>query len=349
MTAGGICVTAVRWPEISPEDDLSSLVRSTTNLQDGDIVVLTSKVVSKAAGRVHPGARADWVSRETSRVVARRGETVIAQTRQGLVLAAAGVDASNTAPDTVVLLPEDADQAARELRRRIAADAGRNVAVVVTDTAGRAWRIGQTDIAIGCAGLQPVADLRGTADTFGRRLDVTMPAIADEVAAAGDLVKGKATGCPLAVVRGLDGAVLPSGEDGPGATELVRDSDADLFGLGTREAARAAVLRDDPDALRAFPALGVGEDVPFESVALPDVPAVAVTVRRFGVGSQSAWLLQTDVRASGNAESWFAAGRVVERSRALAAAHRLVGAAAPDLAQARRGWRTADCTRWSIA
>jgi coenzyme F420-0:L-glutamate ligase len=348
MTTGRICVTAVRWPEISPGDDLSSRIRSTTDLQDGDIVVLTSKVVSKAAGRVFPGARADWVSRETSRVVARRGDTVIAQTRHGLVLAAAGVDASNTAADTVVLLPEDADRAAREVRGRIAADAGRNVAVVVTDTAGRAWRVGQTDIAIGCAGLHPVADLRGTADTFGRRLDVTMPAIADEVAAAGDLVKGKATGCPLAVVRGLEAAVLPSGECGPGAAALVRDNDADLFGLGAREAARAAALRDDPDALGAFPALSAGEDVPFESVALPDVPDVAVTVRRFGAGSQSTWLLQVDVRASGD-ESWFAAGRVVERSRALAAAHRLVGAAAPDLAQPRRSWRTADCTRWSIA
>jgi coenzyme F420-0:L-glutamate ligase len=349
MTPGRISVAAVHWPEIPPGDDLSSRILATTDLQDGDIVVLTSKVVSKAVGRVVPGARSDWVSKETARVVARRGDTVIAQTRHGLVLAAAGVDASNTGQGTVVLLPEDPDEVARELRGRIAADTGRNVAVVVTDTAGRAWRVGQTDVAIGCAGLQPVADLRGTADTFGRRLDVTMPAIADEVAAAGDLVKGKATGCPLAVVRGLEAAVLPPGESGPGAAQLVRDSDDDLFGLGAREAARAAVLRDDPEALRSFPALSAGEDVPFESVALPDVPSVAITVRRFRAGSQSAWLVQADVRSPGDPNDWFAAGRVVERSRTLAAAHRLTGAAVPDLARARRGWRTADCTRWDIA
>jgi coenzyme F420-0:L-glutamate ligase/coenzyme F420-1:gamma-L-glutamate ligase len=349
VTLTGISVDAVQWPEITVGDDLGRRIASIADLRDGDIVVLTSKVVSKAAGRVVTGARGDWIAAETSRVVAQRGDTVIAKTRHGLVLAAAGVDASNTRPGTVVLLPANPDEAARELRKRVDSAAGCNVAVVITDTAGRAWRVGQTDIAIGCAGLQPVADLRGTADGFGRRLDVTMPAIADEVAAAGDLVKGKATGCPVAVLRGLAAAVLPRGESGPGAAALVRDRDSDLFGLGTREAATAAVLRSDVEAVRCFPTLSPGDDVPFEAVESKGQTLVSVGVRRSGPTEDPTWLVQVDVRAPGDPTGWFAAGQVLERTRGLAAAHRLVGTEAPGLAHSRRGWRTVDCTQWRVA
>lgn len=217
------------------------------------MLVLTSKVVSKAAGRVVRGDRAAAIAAETERIVAQRGAAVIAQTRHGFVLAAAGVDASNTEPGTVVLLPEHPDRSARRLRDEIYAAVGRNVAVVVSDTAGRAWRLGQTDMAIGCAGILPAVDLRGTADSYGNLLEVTTPAVADELAAAGDLVKGKATGCPLAVVRGAGDFVLPVGDHGPGAIALLRDTETDLFALGAREAAVTAALRNQPAALRRFP------------------------------------------------------------------------------------------------
>lgn len=348
MTPPQLLVFAAQWPEIAAGDDLTRRILESTSLRNGDIVVLTSKVVSKAGGRVVSGDRERWVRAETTRVVARRGQTVIASTGSGLVLAAAGVDASNTRPGTLVLLPTDADAAARQLRESIDSAAGCNVAVVISDTAGRAWRIGQTDIAIGCAGLRPVTDLRGTADSFGRLLDVTMPAIADELAAAADLVKGKASGCPLAVVRGMAATVLSAGDHGPGAAALIRDRDTDLFGLGAREAGRAVTLRDDPESLRHFPALGPDEDVPFESLPLPAERAT-VTVHRLGADGERSWRVQVDVRAPTQAADWYEAGQLVERVRALAAAHRLSGAALGQLAERRPGWRTIDCTRYRIA
>ncbi len=349
MTPRRLCILPVRWPEIPAGDDLDQRIVETGGLCDGDIVVLTSKVVSKAAGRVVSGERTDWVTAEAAGVVARRGETVIARTRHGLVLAAAGVDASNTTAGTVVLLPEDADATARLLRRRIEELSGCNVAVVVTDTAGRAWRLGQTDIAIGCAGLEPLADLRGSADSFGRRLDVTMPATADEIAAASDLVTGKVTGCPLAVVRGLSSAVLPRGHAGPGAVALVRDPDADLFGLGAREAALAASLRRDDDALGAFPALGPDEEVPFGAVAAGASAGVSFAVQHSGTDRQRTWVVQVGVRWPGETADWFDAGQLVERARVLATAHRLVETPTTGAAEARPGWRTAACMTWRIA
>lgn len=342
-------VVPVRWPEVAAGDDLAQLLIDTTDLRDGDIVAITSKVVSKSAGRVVAGEREPWVAAQTARVVARRGDNVIAETAHGLVLAAAGVDASNTPSGTVVLLPADADADAGLLRDRIASVIGRNVAVVVTDTAGRAWRVGQTDLAIGCAGLNPVTDLRGTADALGRRLDVTMPALADEVAGAADLVKGKDTGCPVAVVRGLADVVLPSGDAGPGAAALVRDADADLFGLGARDAVAAATLRTDAEALRHFPALGPDEDVPFELLPGADAAAVSLSVGREGAGQERAWLVQVDVRAGAGAAAWLLAGRLVGGCAALATGHRLVGRAAADRAVGRAGWQTADCTLWRVA
>jgi coenzyme F420-0:L-glutamate ligase len=337
-------VVAVRWPEVAATTDLAQLLVDTADLRDGDIVAITSKVVSKAAGRVVAGDREPWVVDQTSRIVARRGETVIAETAPGLVLAAAGVDASNTPNGTVVLLPIDADADAARLRARVAELTGCNVAVIVTDTAGRAWRVGQTDLAIGCAGLPPVTDLRGTLDTFGRRLDVTMPALADEVAAAADLVKAKVTCCPVAVVRGLDEKVLPPDQNGPGAAALVRDADSDLFGLGARDAVTAATLRGDAEALRHFPALGADEDVPFEQLPGAVAAGVSLSVTRGRADRVRTWLVQVDVRAAAGADTWLAAGRLVEGCTALATGHRLAGVAAADRASRRAGWETAQCT-----
>jgi coenzyme F420-0:L-glutamate ligase / coenzyme F420-1:gamma-L-glutamate ligase len=231
-------------PELRPGDDLADLVAAAVALEDGDVVVVTSKAVSKVEGRLVPvppgedreAVRQRAVEAETAEVVARRGRTVVARTRTGLVLAAAGVDASNVRPDEVALLPEDPDASAAALRDRLQALSGRRVAVVVSDTMGRPWRVGQVDQAIGAAGLAPVRDARGTPDTHGAVLEVTEIAVADELAAAAELVKGKAEGVPVAVVRGLD---LP--DDGRGAAALVRPPQEDWFPLGTAEA-RASTL-----------------------------------------------------------------------------------------------------------
>jgi coenzyme F420-0:L-glutamate ligase / coenzyme F420-1:gamma-L-glutamate ligase len=237
--------------EIPAGADLAALLAANVGLSDGDVVVLTSKAVSKAEGRVVPGDRSAALAGETDRTVAVRGRTSIVRTRQGLVMAAAGVDASNTQPGTVVLLPLDSDESARRLRERLATLTGRNVAVVVTDTFGRAWRHGQTDVAIGAAGLEVLHDYAGRSDPYGNRLSVTAPAVADEIAGAGDLVKGKLSRSPAAVVRGLGQLVLPPGAHGPGAATLVRGEDEDMFGYGAREAVLAA-LHGGPAALRGF-------------------------------------------------------------------------------------------------
>jgi len=171
----------------------------------------------------------------------------VARTRHGLVLAAAGVDASNTETGTVVPLPLDPDDSARRLRAELATSTGCRLAVVVTDTAGRAWREGQTDIAVGCAGLPPLVDLAGRTDAYGRMLEVTAPAVADEVAAAAGLVLAKDAMTPAAVVTGLGHLLMPPGEDGPGAAALTRPEEHDLFGLGSPDAVLAAVRRGDSD------------------------------------------------------------------------------------------------------
>ena len=221
-------------PEVSPGDDLAAMIaQAAPGLADGDILVVTSKVVSKAEGRVTAGSRERAIESETARVVARRGNTVIAETRQGLVLAAAGVDASNTAPGTVVLLPTDPDESARQLRKRLHDLTGARVGVLVTDTLGRPWRAGQTDTAIGAAGVLPLRDHRGETDSFGNTLEVTLAAVADELAAAGDLVKGKALGVPVALVRGLPGLV--TADDGPGARALIRSAADDMFRYGSAD------------------------------------------------------------------------------------------------------------------
>jgi coenzyme F420-0:L-glutamate ligase/coenzyme F420-1:gamma-L-glutamate ligase len=195
--------------------------------------VVTSKIVSKAEGRVVAAPREQAIEAETVRVVARRGATTIAQTRHGLVLAAAGVDESNTAPGTVVLLPEDPDESARRIRKALHHRTGLYLGVIVTDTMGRPWRAGQTDNAIGAAGVIPVRDHRGEADTFGNILEVTVAAVADEIASAADLVKGKAQRIPVVVVRGLAGLVTE--QDGPGARAIIRSAEDDMFRFGSAD------------------------------------------------------------------------------------------------------------------
>lgn len=238
-------VAADGVPEVRPGDDLAGLVARAVSavtwpdgsrgVADGDVVVVTSKVVSKAEGRVVAAPdREAAITAETVRTVARRGALRIVENRQGLVMAAAGVDASNTPEGTVLLLPEDPDASARALRRALREHLGVRVGVVVTDTAGRAWRRGLTDLAVGAAGLAVLEDLRGATDTHGRVLDVTVTAVADEIASLAELVTGKTTGRPVAVVRGLGRHVTD--EDGPGARELVRDPAEDLFREGTAEA-----------------------------------------------------------------------------------------------------------------
>lgn len=221
--------------EVREGDDVGELIaEAAPYLRDGDILVVTSKIVSKAEGRVRRDVgRDEAIAAETTRVVARRGETVIAQTAHGFVMAAAGVDASNTEPGTVVLLPVDPDASASAVRARVRERLGVSVGVILSDTFGRPWRNGQTDMAVGVAGVTPVLDYRGMADDHGNALEVTVTAVADEFAAAGDLVKGKLAQTPVAVIRGA--AEYTTETDGPGVGELVRRSEDDMFRYGSRD------------------------------------------------------------------------------------------------------------------
>lgn len=226
--------------EVQPGDDLAELILGTgVELQDGDILIVTSKIVSKAEGRyVEASDREDAITAETVRLVASRtiGDHTmrIVENRLGMVAAAAGVDASNTPEGMILLLPIDPDASAHSLAATLRARTGAEVGVVVTDTLGRPWRAGQTDIAIGAAGVQVIVDLDGTTDAGGKLLRVTAPCVADELAGAGDLVKGKATNMPVAVVRGRGDLVGTL--DLPGARSIVRSPERDLFRLGTDEA-----------------------------------------------------------------------------------------------------------------
>lgn len=220
--------------EAQPGDDPAMLVGDAIagrhQLADGDIVVVTHKLISKAEGRVvelvddGPEAHRYLVEQEAVRIIRRRGPLVIAQTRHGFICANAGVDRSNAGPAKAVLLPEDPDRSANRIRLRLQQRFGATIAVIVTDTFGRAWRRGLVDVAIGVAGMEPIDDLRGQTDTFGKVLEVSEVAIVDEIAAAADLVMGKANGIPAAIVRG----VIWKPSDA-GIEPLLRPADEDLF------------------------------------------------------------------------------------------------------------------------
>lgn len=220
--------------EVRPGDDLAALladaIAAGPGLEEGDVVVVTHKVVSKAEGSVvdldddGPDAHRALVESEATSVLRRRGDLVIARTRHGFICANAGVDRSNVEPGRAVLLPRDPDRSAHRLRRRLAGRFAVEVAVVVSDTFGRPWRRGLVDVAIGMSGLAAIDDHRGRTDTHGNRLEVTEVAVADELAAAADLVMGKSSGIPAAIVRGV---TVPPGAGR--ATDLIRTDDEDLF------------------------------------------------------------------------------------------------------------------------
>lgn len=266
-------------PEFRPGDDL---VPHLPPLMDRDIVVVTSKVISKIEGRMVPvgegeeerqRARTDAITDQTVAVVAQRGATRIVRNRLGLTMAAAGIDASNVPDGVIALLPEDPDASARRLREAIRTRCGRDVAVIITDTTGRPWREGLVDIAIGVAGITPLRDLRGTLDTHGHPLAVTALAQADEIASASELVRGKVGSVPVAVVRGI-----PWREGDVPASSLIRGGDTDMFSLGTRDVVPATASGAGPGrvaeeqleaALEAVPHVdGIATDFASSTIAV---------------------------------------------------------------------------------
>ena len=237
-------------PDIADGDDLAATIHGAAPwLQDGDVVVVTSKIVSKSEGQVAvlpsvPGperdaAKSEVLAAETARVVAVRGTTRIVATHHGFVMAAGGIDESNIDPGHVVLLPKDPDASARAIRADLRERFGKDVVVIISDTMGRPWRAGLTDVALGLAGMPPLRDYRGEFDGYGHELSITQMSHIDELCGAAELVKGKADKIPVAVIRGLGIVGTP---DGPGARSLVRPAETDMFALGTDEA-RADGLR----------------------------------------------------------------------------------------------------------
>lgn len=319
-------------PEIQSGDDLGTLIADAApDLQDGDIVVVTSKIVSKAEGRIVRGVdRDEAIDAETARVVSEwttpRGRTRIVQTHHGFVLAAAGVDASNVETGTVALLPEDPDGSARWLRAALRDRLGASVGVVITDTAGRPWRDGLVDFAVGAAGVTAREDLRGHTDGYGNELGVTVVAVADELASATELVRTKLSGVPVAVVRGLGHLVTP--DDGPGAAVLVRPADEDRFQLGTPEAMRAAVFERrnvtdfsgepvDRATIRRAVRAAVTAPAPHGSVPWRfGLVETAATRQRLSDAMLAAWVddLRTDGLSEPEIADRTAAGQVLRRA-----------------------------------
>ena len=218
--------------EIRPGDDLARILSAATELLDGDVLVVTQKVVSKAEGQLvaidheDPRGHKAIVEEESVRILRRRGDLIISETRHGFVCANAGVDLSNVDEGFAAVLPKDSDRSARRIRDVVRAEQGVEIAVIVTDTFGRPWRKGVTDVAIGSAGITPILDLRGTNDALGRELQVTEVAIVDEIAAAADLVMGKSAGYPAAIVRGIPDDWF---KDGSVASDIIRNPQDDLF------------------------------------------------------------------------------------------------------------------------
>jgi coenzyme F420-0:L-glutamate ligase/coenzyme F420-1:gamma-L-glutamate ligase len=235
-------------PEIAAGDDLAKLITANTALEDGDIIVVAQKAISKAEDRFADPAATE-ASSDARELAAKTGKdpglvqlildesnevlrategVVIVETRQGFICANAGIDSSNVpGDDRVLLLPIDADQSARSLRVQLQSTTGKLLAVLITDSFGRAWRSGQVDVAIGCAGIEPLIDERGSRDRDGRELTATVQGIADELAAAADLARSKASGEPVVIVRGRSDLVISP--DGPGAAASLRDRTQDLF------------------------------------------------------------------------------------------------------------------------
>ncbi len=219
-------------PEINAGDDIADLIMASFDLHDGDVLVVTQKIVSKSENAMvaidptDPLSHKPLVERESVRILRRRGELIISETKHGFVCANAGIDLSNVARGYAALLPEDSDRSARRIRDALAGAHGVNVAVIVSDTFGRPWRRGVTDVAIGSAGISPILDLRGSTDALGRELMVTEVAIVDELAAAADLVCGKAAGIPVAVIRGVDPQWFGNGNV---HDDIVRGPAEDLF------------------------------------------------------------------------------------------------------------------------
>ncbi|HUJ67343.1 MAG TPA: coenzyme F420-0:L-glutamate ligase [Acidimicrobiales bacterium] len=230
MTITLIPVTGM--PEIVPGADLAGLIADRADLVEGDVLVVTQKIVSKAEGRLVPVDATDPLSHkalvvdESVRILRRRGDLLMTETRHGFVCANAGVDLSNVEQGWAALLPVDADRSARRIRDGLRARAGVTVGVIVSDTFGRTWRRGLTDVAIGVAGIAGVVDLRGTTDALGRELAVTEVCVADELAGAAELVMGKSAGIPVAIVRGVDPSWL---RDASVRDEIVRPYQEDLF------------------------------------------------------------------------------------------------------------------------